>query len=341
MAPETSGGFKVIDPQDAVICWLLASDEPWTRYRTRLDLLGEPEDAPEVQAERAAMLAHPQVQALIAGASRWGEAAIKRHNDAASPIYLLTTLVEFGLRAADPGLGLVAEKLLAHPSPDGAFQSVVNIAPAFGGSGLDTWSWMACDAPTLLYVLLELGVGDDERLQRAASHLASLVEDNGCRCRAAPDLGKFRGPGAKADPCPMATLLALKALACFPDQLNGLPALRAAEMLLQHFSSPPGTKYYLFGAGSDFRKLKYPFVWYDILHAAYILSRIPAVIPDPRFRAMLETILSQADSAGRYTPSSMYQARKGWSFADKKSPSPWLTFLVLRLQKNASWKEPT
>ena len=61
MAPETSGGFKVIDPQDAVICWLLASDEPWTRYRTRLDLLGEPEDAPAVQAERAAMLAHPQV----------------------------------------------------------------------------------------------------------------------------------------------------------------------------------------------------------------------------------------------------------------------------------------
>jgi hypothetical protein len=29
----------------------------------------------------------------------------------------------------------------------------------------------------------------------------------------------------------------------------------------------------------------------------------------------------------------MYRAWKGWSFADKKNPSPWLTFLVLRLQR--------
>jgi hypothetical protein len=28
----------------------------------------------------------------------------------------------------------------------------------------------------------------------------------------------------------------------------------------------------------------------------------------------------------------MYRAWKGWSFADKKRPSPWLTFLVLRIQ---------
>jgi hypothetical protein len=46
---------------------------------------------------------------------------------------------------------------------------------------------------------------------------------------------------------------------------------------------------------------------------------------------MVETITSQADGDGRYTASSAYQAWKGWPFADKKSPSPWLTFLVLRI----------
>jgi hypothetical protein len=46
--------------------WLLESDEPWTRYRTLLDLLDRPEDDPEVQAARAEMLAHPQVQEMIA-----------------------------------------------------------------------------------------------------------------------------------------------------------------------------------------------------------------------------------------------------------------------------------
>jgi hypothetical protein len=29
----------------------------------------------------------------------------------------------------------------------------------------------------------------------------------------------------------------------------------------------------------------------------------------------------------------MYKPWKSWSFADKKNPSPWLTFLVLRIQK--------
>jgi len=27
----------------------------------------------------------------------------------------------------------------------------------------------------------------------------------------------------------------------------------------------------------------------------------------------------------------VYRAWKGWSFANKKDPSPWLTFLVLRV----------
>jgi hypothetical protein len=29
----------------------------------------------------------------------------------------------------------------------------------------------------------------------------------------------------------------------------------------------------------------------------------------------------------------MYRAWKGWSFADKKNPSPWLTLLVHRILK--------
>ncbi len=53
----------------------------------------------------------------------------------------------------------------------------------------------------------------------------------------------------------------------------------------------------------------------------------------PRFREMVETITVQADEEGRYTANSMYRAWQGWSFANKKKPSPWLTFLVLRMVK--------
>jgi hypothetical protein len=89
----------------------------------------------------------------------------------------------------------------------------------------------------------------------------------------------------------------------------------------------------MFGIGTDFRKLKYPFIWYDILHVVDVLGRFPFVHADSRFCEMVATITAQADEEGRYTASSVYRAWKGWSFADKKKPSPWLTFLVLRIQK--------
>jgi hypothetical protein len=315
------------------IQWLLNSNEPWTRYRTLVDLLDRAGDDPEVQAARTAMLDHPQVQALVTEAAAWPGYALKRHNDAKHPLYKFSTLADFGLRASDPGMAAGIEAVLAHQSPDGAFQVVVNIPTRFGGSGEDEWSWMACDAPTLLYALLAFGLGNDERVHKAIDHFADLVDENGWRCSADSKLGKFRGPGRKDDPCPIVNVYGLKALAQVPE-LADSPATRAgAEMLLSHWECQTERKLYLFGIGTDFRKLKYPFVWYDVLHVADVLSRFPFVHGDPRFREIVEAITQQADEQGCYTATSMYRAWKGWSFADKKNPSPWLTFLVSRILK--------
>ena len=170
-------------------------------------------------------------------------------------------------------------------------------------------------------------------MQRAVEHLVGLVDDNGWRCVAAPELGKFKGPGRKSDPCPIVNVFALKALSQVPQLLDS-PATRAgAEMLLWHWEHQGERKIYMFGIGTDFRKLKYPFVWYDILHVVDVLSRFSFVHADPWFQEMVKTITTQADEEGRYTAGSMYRAWKGWSFTDKKNPSPWLTFLVLRVQR--------
>lgn len=318
---------------DALHHWLIDSPEPWTRYRAQVDLLELPESDPTIRAARQALLEHPQVRALISAAASWGERPLKRHNDASHPLYALSTLADFGLRADDPGMPEIIEKVLTHQSPEGAFQSPVFIPKAFGGPDKDIWTWVACDAPTLLYALLQMGLGNDPRLQRAADHLAGLAVENGYRCAAAPELGKFHGPGRRDDPCPIANLYALKALSLLPTQRAGLAAHRAAEMLLFHWEQRKERKYYLFGAGTDYQKLKYPFVWYDILHVAEALSRTPFVHADPRFADLLDAITAQADPQGRYIPGSMYQSWKGWGFADKKNPSPWLTFLVLRILK--------
>ena len=318
-----------------VHAWLLESDEPWTRYRAQLDLREDAEQE-ELEGSRQEMLAHPQVQALLAEAATWPGYALQRHNDARHPIYKLSTLADFGVRASDPGMAAALDLVMSHQAAEGAFETLANYPKAFGGSGEDDWAWIACDAPTLLYTLLAMGLVDDARVQRAVDHLIGLVQENGWRCQAAPRLGKFKGPGRRSHPCPIANVYALKALAQVPDLIDHAAVHTGAEMLLSHWERRGEQKYYLFGIGTDFRKLKYPFMWYDILHVADVLSRLPFVRSDSRFQQMVVAITTQADEQGRYAASSMYRAWKGWSFADKKHPSPWLTLLALRIQHRAT-----
>ena len=165
--------------RDTIIEWLVNCSEPWTRYRTRLDLLGESHDSPEVTAERRSMLEHPQARALVQAALAWGEQPLKRHNDAAHSLYAISTLADFGLTLDDPGVAEITQKLLAHQSAEGAFQSPLMISSAYGGTDSLQWAWLACDAPTLLYVLLSFGLEGDERAQKAAKHLRGLCDENG------------------------------------------------------------------------------------------------------------------------------------------------------------------
>jgi len=316
--------------------WLLESDEPWTQYRTLVDLLDRPEDDHVVQRARRDLLAHPQVQGLIDCASTWPGYALKRHNDAKHPIHALAALADFGIRVDDPGMSSVVDAVTAHRSQEGPFQTKLRLYKRFGGLDGEFWTWMACDAPVLLYAVLSFGLVEDPRVGAALKHLLGLVEVNGWRCSAAAELGSFRGPGKAEDPCPIANVHALKALSQVPE-LRDSPATRAgAEALLWHWGPECERRIFLFGAGTFFRRLKYPYVWYDILHVVEVLSRFPFVHDDARFRSMVETITHQADEDGRYTTGSMYRAWKGWSFADKKAPSPWLTFLVLRIRQRLS-----
>ena len=314
------------------IDWLLNSDEPWTRYSTLVDLLETPSDTIAAQAAREEILVHPQVLELIEKAAAWPGYPLKRHNDARHPLYAISTLADFGLQAGDPGMRQVITSVLEHVSPELIPESPVLIPKAFGGSGEESWTWILCDSPTLLYSLLAFGADEPVLVDKALGFLSGLVAENGWHCTASPALGKFKGPGRKEDPCPIANVYALKALSMVPGDYDE-PARLGVEMLLHHWQVRKEKKYFLFGMGTDFARLKYPYVWYDILHVVDVLSRFAWVHSDPRFKDMVQVITDQADQDGLYTAGSMYMAWKGWSFADKKNPSPWLTFLALRIQK--------
>jgi hypothetical protein len=83
--------------------------------------------------------------------------------------------------------------------------------------------------------------------------------------------------------------------------------------------------------GNDFRKLKAPLVWYDILHLTEVLSRFDWLRTDPRLLEMAAILHAKAGPLGRFTPESVYQAWSAWDFGQKKIPSRWLTLLAWRM----------
>ena len=320
---------------EEIVSYLLNSDEPWTRYRTRVDLLGLGEEIPEVQKDRDDMLDHPNIKELISKAKSWPGYPLKRHNDAKHPLHSLSVLADFGVNALDTGMDVVIKKILEHQSPEGVFETQIQLYKMFGGLEGDHWTWMSCDMTVLLYVLLSFGISDQDPVKEAKTFLLSLAEKNGWQCKVSPLLGKFRGPGKKDDPCPIANLYALRALSLDPDMLENPIIIQGIETLLHHWEIQGEKKYYLFGIGTDFRKLKYPLIWYDLLHVMDVLSRYPIALSDPRYHEMVSTLTDQRDEGGKYTATSMYMAWKNWSFGDKKIPSPWLTFIVARILKRS------
>lgn len=161
-------------------------------------------------------------------------------------------------------------------------------------------SWMLCDASLTLYALANMGATEDPKVLLAADHLAGLArKDGGWPCAAAAELGNFKGPGRRGDPCPYANLLMIKALLPFGDRYQNEIRL-GVDTLLDLWNRRRETKPFLFAMGSDFEKLKAPLIWYDILHVLDTLSKVPEFRTRPEILQMLEIVQAKADENGRY-----------------------------------------
>lgn len=314
--------------------WLLEG-EAWLQYRTRLDLLGQDEADPQVRAARKAMLADPKIQTLLAELSNWPGAVLNSHKSASQPFHKLAFIADLGLNVSDAPVKAIAHKVMAHPSEQGPFQLPTNVPTHFGGSGRDEWAWALCDAPVLASALVRMGLGDDPRVQTAIQFLDGLLRGNGWPCAVSPELGKFRGPGRKDDPCPFATLAMLKLISRVPELREGQSAQVGVETLLTLWDESRERHPYMFFMGTDFRKLKAPLFWYDILHVLDILSQFKWARKDKRFKEMLSVVEAKADGDGRFIPESVWTVWKDWDFSQKKVPSRGLTFFVQRILKEA------
>lgn len=312
------------------IDWLLEGD-PWIVYRTRRDLLDQPEDDPAVRAARAAMLADARVDALLTSLLDWPDMVIASHKSAGQPFHRLTFAADLGLRADDSAIERLVPRILAHHAADGPFELPMTLATDAGGTGPDHWAWALCDAPLTVYALLCFGLEDVPEVRAALDHLIGLVRDNGWPCAVSPALGNFRGPGRKDDPCPFATLAMLKALSVSRQYHDSPASHTGAETLLTLWEHSRNQHPYQFYMGTDFRKLKVPLIWYDLVHILDVLSRFAWLTHDARLRDMSALLASKADAQGRFTVESVWMAWKDWEFGQKREPSRWLTLVAHRI----------
>lgn len=319
---------------DELITWLFGGS-PWIEYRTRIDLLEQTKDEPEVERAYKESFALPQIQNLISELSEWSGPILKSHKKAGHFLHKLGFLADIGYKTDIPGIEKISQRILEHSSSDGPFQVLVNINPRYGGTGENQFAWMLCDAPLVTYALVKFGFRDNTAIQESLSYLVRLIRDNGWPYAVSPEVGKFRGPGRKADPCPYANLVMIKLLAQFPERHSDSAVKIGVEALLSLWDQRKERRPYLFAMGTDFAKLKAPLIWYDILHVTDVLTQIPWTLKDKRLQEMIEVVKNKAVQEGKFTAESIWMDWKGWEFGQKKEPSKWITLVAQRMLKRS------
>ena len=304
------------------IRWMMEGP-PWVEYRTRIDLLEQPEDAPEVIRARQAMLEDPQVKSLVAELAVWPGNPTTGVSQAVHPLHKLVFLADIGITTADPGVEEIINRILAHRSPEGVF------TVASGNS------WKLCDFPSVLYALVKMGMEEEPQVRKMIDYMTGFSFENGWPCVMSRELDWFVKPDADDDPCPIVNVIALKTLAILPEWRNSQAARDGAFTLLDLWEKRRKRRPNLFGMGIRFSQLKAPFVWYDILHVLDVLTQFSFIQGDARLVEMINVVGEKADSDLRFTVESVLNGWEEWEFGQERDPSRWLTFLVHRIYKRA------
>ncbi|MCL1919368.1 MAG: hypothetical protein FWG14_13925 [Peptococcaceae bacterium] len=311
------------------ISYILENGDAWLQYAARIHILKESKES--LTDLRLKALSDPKIKAYLNDITDYHSLLVKNHKNPDLPIHKLLFLLDIGFDTDVSEIQSAVEKIIEHKDDNGVYQSLTNIPKHYGGSGEDMFSWCLCDAPLLLLALLKAGLDYDKHIKPGTDYLVGFHKNSGFPCTVSQELGKFRGPGRKDDCCPYASLIMLKLLSAIPEYRGSEIAVNTAMGLLALWENSLDRHPYMFYMGIDFRKLKAPAMWYDIVSVADALSRFESVRADARFMEMASMIKNKQDHNGLFTPEAIFQKFKMWDFGQKKNPSPYLTYLCYQI----------
>lgn len=296
---------------------LLASPDPWVRHRARRDLLRE-DDADGLRE----VARHPRVRAL-ASSCEWPGETRGDHRAARDVLNKLCVLAELGVSSGHAAVKRLRGAVFERTTGDG-----IPLAPVvFPRAPRAEWMF-DIDGQDPLVALATAGFHADAAVVRAADALVARSDPSGGWIW--PDARSPLPCRRPVGGCPYPTLKILRLLARVGAPRHQACAERGTELLLGLWKDRATERRYGFGMGDQFLRLRYPFVWFDALHALEALSPFPWVWSDRRFLSLVDAVRAQVRPDGLVVPGSVYMEWKQWCFGQKRQPSLWLTLVVRR-----------
>jgi hypothetical protein len=279
-----------MNTNQTAIGWLLQSKDPSVRYWTRVDVLGESPDSPQVRAEREQIPRGWRVRKLLAGqgagkrenrsfATHTGGFGVHPYKKWNGAHWRLVSLVELGILTDDPRARAAADQVLCWLTSDEHRARIKVIEGRTRRCGSQEGNALA--------VCSRLGLVGDARVRGLARDLIAWQwDDGGWNCDVNP---RAHHSSFYESLAPLWGLTEYHRATGNADALGA--ANRTAKLFLAHWlfrSSRTGAV-----IDPNWLKLHYPLYWhYDILQALVILSRLRP-LNDPRMQEALDVIESK------------------------------------------------
>lgn len=320
------------------IPWLLEPDldNPGVRYFALRELLDRPEDDPEVQAARAAIMTTGPVPAILD--AQYPEGYWVKPGGGYSPKYRSTVwqiifLAELGADPSDERVRRGCEYLLSHAiAANGAFSAYQKPVPS--GS-------IPCLNGNLLYALPRLDYADDPRVQAALAWQAQATTGEGeFRYLKSGTSGPcFACSANEGQPCGWGANKVMKALIAVPPERRSPAVQRAIEVGAEFLLSrdPAAADYpYTKRVSSTWFKFGFPLsYWSDVLETTVVLVEL-GYGDDPRLSNAFQLILGKQDAQGRWKLENSLHGKMWADVEERGKPSKWVTLRALRVLKRVS-----
>ncbi|MBI2862906.1 MAG: nitrogen fixation protein NifH [Chloroflexi bacterium] len=292
--------------------WLLEKDNPSVRYFTLRHLLDRPDDDQEVQDARGAIMQSEPVTRILAAQDAegyWVNPGPGYTPKYQSTVWQILFLAELGADGRNQQVQRGCEYVLGHAQASHGGLSALAQAQPSGA--------IHCLNGNLIWALVALGFGDDERVGRAVDWLAGSItgEDFERWYALVPGPG-FRCGANGGKPCAWGAVKSLRALANLPPTLRSARVKRATDAAAEFLLSrdPAKADYpYTERVSGEWFKFGFPLSYTsDVLEALFVLGEA-GYGRDPRLKNAIELVLSKRGADGRWA---MKHSLNGKMWAD-------------------------